>query len=367
MAAMQEIELKFQIPAHALEALRAEVSALSGGQAAPQKLQAAYFDTPDRKLARARAALRVRQEDDDWVQTLKAAGAHAMTRLEDNQPVPAFTPDQAIRPDLSRHQDEAVRQALMRDLGWQPDGDPTGAQTGLVQLYRTDMLRQRAHVNSPEADPILSGQLEIALDTGRITAAHLHVPVRELEVELLNGHAQAVLDCARGLVVRHGLWLDTQTKAHRGDQLAREAASGLPSPRPPVRPQTPASTGQSALQHWLGALDAALDQVCANASEVALYESATPMDVTPWIKAWAHGLRRLRRTWLYAPEGLLARTLSAEQVTSVPVRISEQLRLLRPQAGTWASPMLACQLARSTAPTLLALDVLQVIVRADTA
>ena len=141
---MQEIELKFQIPQGALAAVKAELASLPGGQAPAQKLQAAYFDTQDRKLAKARAALRVRQEDEDWVQTLKAAGANAMTRLEDNQACRAFAPGETIQPDLSLHQPEPVRQALTRDLGWQPEQDPKGERLGLIQLYRTDMQRLRA-------------------------------------------------------------------------------------------------------------------------------------------------------------------------------------------------------------------------------
>ena len=60
MRAMHEIELKFQIPDASLDTVLAAVRHLPD-QAPTQRLQAAYFDTADRKLARARAALRVRQ------------------------------------------------------------------------------------------------------------------------------------------------------------------------------------------------------------------------------------------------------------------------------------------------------------------
>ncbi|WP_286746669.1 CYTH domain-containing protein, partial [Aquabacterium sp. UBA2148] len=89
MRAMHEIELKFQIPAERLAAVRAELGRLGADLAAPLILQAAYFDTTDRKLAQARSALRVRREGDEWVQTLKAAGSHTMVRVEDNQPAQA--------------------------------------------------------------------------------------------------------------------------------------------------------------------------------------------------------------------------------------------------------------------------------------
>lgn len=362
MSDMQEIELKFQVPAAALEALKAEMASLPDGELPPQRLQAAYFDTPQRKLARARAALRVRQEDDDWVQTLKAAGANAMTRLEDNQPVPPFSHGQTIRPDLSLHVDAHVRQALVRDLNWQPAMDPRGEQVGLVQLYRTDMLRSRAKVDTFVAvpRPACPGEVEMALDLGEIAAGGLRMPVRELEIELVDGHAQAVLDVARGLVLRHGLWLDTQTKAHRGDQLAREAELGQPSPMPPARPRARIKADATATQRWLAGLDAALEQIGACQSEVALHDSAAAgaaLDLTPWIQGWVCGLRRLALVWRRAPEGLLAEPVRDD----VRRQVHALLAKLRPAAGQHLDADAAGALARSGAPTLLALDVLAVI------
>lgn len=363
---MQEIELKFQIPADSLEALTASIRALPGGQAPAQKLQAAYFDTPDRKLARARAALRVRQEDEDWVQTLKAAGANAMTRIEDNQPVPPHAPGEPIHPDLSRHQSEQVRQALVRDLGWQPEIDPRGQHTGLIQLYRTDMLRLRAHVDVGAGGGLPVGRVEMALDLGIITAGHLSAPVRELEIELLAGHPQAVLDGARDLVLRHGLWLDAQTKAHRGDQLAREAACGQASPQRPARPRTRIKPDQSAAARWLSALDTALDQVNSNLSEVALHDAPT-QDLSPWIKGWSCGLRRLRWTWRHAPADLLQGEPSATQSGAISDGLDNLLTLLRPRPGVYLYGEAANRLARSTTPTLLALAILAFIVGASQA
>ncbi|MBI5926311.1 MAG: CYTH domain-containing protein [Aquabacterium sp.] len=357
---MQEIELKFQIPQGTLAAVKAELATLTGGQAPAQKLQAAYFDTADRKLAKARAALRVRQEDDDWVQTLKAAGPNAMTRLEDNQASQAFAPGEAIHPDLSLHQPEAVRQALMRDLGWQPERDPKGEHLGLIQLYRTDMQRLRAQASHTNAAPQRAGRVEIALDLGLIAAGDKSVPVHELEIELIDGHAHAVLDVARGLITRHGLWLDSQTKAHRGDQLAREASTGQPSPRPPVRPCTCLPQGATPAHAWVAALDAALTHISDNLSEVALETSDARADLSPWIKAWASGLRRLAWVWRHAPVGLLG----PAQAASIADQIAALYVKVRPAAGRYIVSAQAIPLARSAAPTLLALDVLDVIVAA---
>jgi len=136
---MQEIELKFQIPQAALAAVQAELARLNRGQNTDLLLRAAYFDTPDRKLAAARMALRVRQEGEEWVQTLKAGGSNTMMRLEDNQPAQPPRKGQAIQADLGRHLGQPAQAALQQVLGWSPERDPSGPQVGLIELYGTDM------------------------------------------------------------------------------------------------------------------------------------------------------------------------------------------------------------------------------------
>ncbi len=46
-------------------------------------LQAKYYDTPDRLLAKNGMALRLRKENDLWVQTFKAAGQSHLHRVEE--------------------------------------------------------------------------------------------------------------------------------------------------------------------------------------------------------------------------------------------------------------------------------------------
>ena len=87
---MTEIELKFQVPAESRAAVAAAVAGRAGaGQV--QRLQAAYHDTAERALANAGVALRLRREGPRWVQTLKAIGGDAMTRLEHNVEPVSYT------------------------------------------------------------------------------------------------------------------------------------------------------------------------------------------------------------------------------------------------------------------------------------
>jgi len=297
---MQEIELKFQIPGGALAAVTAQLQALAGGRDADITLRAAYFDTPDRRLGAARMALRVRQEGPDWVQTLKAGGSNTMMRLEDNQPVPAPLTGQPIQADLSRHTGSA-REALTHVLGWQPGADPQGANTGLVELYRTDITRTRVQVTVGQGTAH-EGVVELALDLGHIHAGALKVAVRELEIESVSGHPMAVIDAGREWVQGHGLWLDTQTKAHRGDRLARQAAAlsetdAAPGTsadgKAPVTLAHPAKLKPEATldQAWRAGIESCLEHITGNLSELA---SQAPQDHEALAYQWRRGLRRLR-------------------------------------------------------------------------
>jgi inorganic triphosphatase YgiF len=354
---MQEIELKFQIPAASLAAVQAELAGLPGGNAPAQKLQAAYFDTADRKLAKARAALRVRQEDADWVQTLKAAGPNAMTRLEDNQAAAAFAPGTVIAPDLSLHQSPDVRQALMRDLGWHPDQDPQGRHLGLAQLYCTDMLRTRAQVTLGHGTA-WEGVVELALDLGQIKAGSLSEAVRELEIELVSGHPMAVINAGRDWVRRHGLWLDTQTKAHRGDRLSRLAASTATADTAGARsshvtlakpPKVPANATPG--QTWRAGLESCLEHLTANLSELG----TAPEDATPVALQWREASKNLiafASTWSGTPHALPAGTLASAAT------LNHQLGHALGMSADTAAPTSPVELARSEAASSLCLDLL---------
>ena len=114
--------------------------------------------------------------------------------------------------------------------------------------------------------------------------------MRELEIELISGHPQAVIDAGRDCVQRFGLWLDTQTKAHRGDRLARlvvdgDASAALPehaAPRPARLPKAAATAGTDALSAeaaWRAGLEACLAHITAHMSELASLPDRHPEDV----------------------------------------------------------------------------------------
>ncbi|WP_431264785.1 inorganic triphosphatase [Roseateles chitinivorans] len=250
---MNEIELRFQIPASQWPAVRRWVEGTGKSVATEERLQASYFDTPERDLAQAGFALRLRREGEVWVQTLKGAAPDGMTRLEHNVPLGAETP--AL--DVTRHAGHPAGQALQALLATLPEG-------ALQALFRTDITRLTRPLRTPH------GTVELALDHGALLAGEgdtlRSTPVAELEIELKSGEARAVLETARQWAIeRFGLSLELRTKALRGDLLARNLDA--------------APVADSHAIHWTGdmtrddalhvLLRECLEPIVGNASQIA--------------------------------------------------------------------------------------------------
>ncbi len=265
---MQEIELKFQVPA----AARAAVDAAVAGTAKPprQRLRAAYFDTADRALARAGMALRIRHEGRRMVQTLKGLGDDGITRAEHNVELVGMKDAHA---DPALHACVPVGERLLGLLE---------ASGPLQETFRTDIRRRTRALRNR------FGVVELAFDEGLIVAGERRLPVRELEIELVRGSPLAVLAAARVWVTRHGLWLDMRSKAQRGDMLARDEAQAPPRKATPVT----LKRGMTLRDALRPVLLSCLDQVTHNASQVASGEHGDEH-----VHQLRVGLRRLRSAW----------------------------------------------------------------------
>jgi triphosphatase len=268
---MHEIELKLQVPA----ARRAAVdAAVAGTSAAPRmRLQAAYHDTPERTLAAAGLALRLRREGRQWVQTLKGAGDDGLTRAEHNVPRGSGAAMPAIDPAL--HAGTPVGDRLIALLG---------ADAALHTLYRTD-IRRRTRSLPVRAPGRPASRVELAFDLGCIVAGESAIDVCELEIELLAGSPRAVIDTARRWRPRFGQWLDGRSKAERGDLLARGEAMAPPRLAAPARLDASMISGAA----WQAVLRNCADQILANASQIASGEHAPEH-----VHQLRVGLRRLR-------------------------------------------------------------------------
>src|SRR6478672_8875753 len=150
---MTEFELKLEIPAGKLAAVKAAVGAEPTRRV---HLRALYIDTPDGVLARHGIALRLRQENGQWVQTCKAPGRGPVERIEHNVSIDA-SGDDAPAPDVARHDGTPLAEGLRSALGRATD-------PRWVVVFETDVERMLRDVRQG------ASTLELALDEGRIRA-----------------------------------------------------------------------------------------------------------------------------------------------------------------------------------------------------
>ena len=169
---MSEQELKLHVPAASRPAVQREIKQR---EATRIRLHAMYFDTPERELARARIAIRLRQEGRDWVQTLKMPGINAITRIELNHPRPGPVLDLSV---YAGTEVEAALSAIKGELGLR---------------YETDVQRLLRKVRTRY------GTIELAYDTGILRAGALELPISELEFELVSGRPAAIFAAALAL------------------------------------------------------------------------------------------------------------------------------------------------------------------------
>jgi inorganic triphosphatase YgiF len=216
-------------------------------------LCAYYVDTPDRRLAAAGMALRLRRENRRWVQTLKGRGDGMFSRFEQDVVVPAPAPGRAPVIDLNRFAGTPAGAALQAALG----EDTTPMQV----LFTTDVRRTLRLVRCGKS------VVEVAFDEGELRAGPASWPLCELEFELKSGTLDELVLLAGRWLRRFNLWLDVRTKADRGDQLARGLALGpvVHAPGDGLRLEK-GVTGDAALRRM--AADC-LAHLLPNAAEVA--------------------------------------------------------------------------------------------------
>ena len=193
---MSEQELKLNVPVDAQARVE---QAVKRAKFSEIQLRALYFDTPSRALVRARIALRLRLEGNQWVQTLKMPGEHSLSRLEINQDRSEATLDLGI-------------------YAGTPVGDLLSSLTEPLQVcYETDVQRLLRDIRTR------SGTVELAFDRGWLRAGALQLPISEVEFELKRGKLEAVFETGRTWLHKFGLILDFRSKAERGDRLAQLA------------------------------------------------------------------------------------------------------------------------------------------------
>ncbi|WP_201558447.1 CYTH and CHAD domain-containing protein [Psychrobacter sp. 72-O-c] len=229
---MQEIELKFLIPPARLKGLMRQAKVKSSQDI---HMAAHYYDTPEQDLAQAGIGLRIRQEGDAWVQTIKAGGDAIATRLEhntilDNEHVQAMLDTDELMPDLILYEDTAIAPALA-------DFKLKKLVKKLTRQYVTDVQRTTRLVdddsskesstnedNSEENRSKKSSTIEVAYDIGQIIHGNDDSQcqdIHEIEFELVSGELDFLFATAKTWCKRYKLCLSTVTKAERGGLLIK--------------------------------------------------------------------------------------------------------------------------------------------------
>ncbi|WP_040239735.1 CYTH domain-containing protein [Chromohalobacter japonicus] len=193
----QEIELKLALGANGPHALR-QHPRLAHHSMQRAWLANTYYDTPGRALERARIALRIRRTPDGYLQTLKTAGSgqgglHA--RGEWEWPIKG---DELDIDGIRQHAPDTIDEADLAQL---------------APRFTTDFTRERWDVIEADAT------IEVALDIGTIHAGERQVAIRELELELKAGSADALWQLAASLADSVALRPANASKAQRGAAL----------------------------------------------------------------------------------------------------------------------------------------------------
>ncbi|WP_409274433.1 CYTH domain-containing protein [Pseudomonas sp. KCJK9111] len=201
----KETELKLRASPETLAALREHPLLKKRNKSGWQtrELLNQYFDTPERALAEARVALRLRRDGDTVIQTLKCRGTSVAGLSERNEH--EWQLDK-VKLDLKKL-DDSCWPAQLADLD----------KKTIKPLFTTDFTREYAEIawGRGKAKVVI----EAALDQGFVIAGKRKEAICELELELREGEPAALLELAAELAASVALMPCDISKAERGYRL----------------------------------------------------------------------------------------------------------------------------------------------------
>ncbi|WP_263261780.1 CYTH domain-containing protein [Pseudomonas sp. RIT-PI-S] len=235
----KETEIKLRVSRETLAALREHPLLKKRNKSgwSSHELFNQYFDTPERDLAQARVALRLRRDGDEVIQTLKTRGQSVAGLSERNE---YDWPLAKAKLDLKKL-DDSCWPASLAELD----------KKTIKPLFTTDFVREKAEIawGRGKAKVVL----EAALDLGKVTAGKLSEEICELELELREGDPAGLLELACELAASLPLMPCDISKAERGYRLLDQASYNLAVPAPTLEAEQPLDDAFSAIAwHLLG-------------------------------------------------------------------------------------------------------------------
>ncbi|MDA8481518.1 inorganic triphosphatase [Pseudomonas resinovorans] len=235
----KETEIKLRASRETLEALRDHPLLKKRNKSGWERRELfnQYFDTPDRDLAQARVALRLRRDGEQFIQTLKTRGQSVAGLSERNE--------------WDWYLDKAkLDPKKLTDDCW-PASLAELDKKQLKPIFTTDFHRDRAEIawGRGKAKVVI----EAALDQGKVIAGKLEEDICELELELRQGEPEALLELAAELAADLPLMPCDISKAERGYRLHDANSYHLSLPAPALSAELPLDDAFAALAwHLLG-------------------------------------------------------------------------------------------------------------------
>lgn len=201
----EEIELKLSIPESAQSRFRRHQMMTRAGSRRTVRLMNLYYDTPQLDLMRRGIALRLRNSNGDWLQTVKrsAVSEGGLTSR------PEWETPYGGHFDFSGIDDKQLRRYLERHAG----------KGRFVPVFETNFLRTTWRVENR------GGTVDVMLDRGWIAAAGRREPISEVEIERVSGAVGTIFAVARALADKIPLAPAPRSKAERGYRLFRGEAA----------------------------------------------------------------------------------------------------------------------------------------------
>ena len=235
----KETEIKLRVSRETLAALRDHPLLKKRNKSGweQRELFNQYFDTPERDLAAAKVALRVRRDGEQFIQTLKTRGQSVAGLSERNE----WDWNLAkAKLDLKKL-DDSCWPAALAELD----------KKQLVPIFTTDFIREKAEIawGRGKAKVVI----EAALDLGKVIAGEGEEEICELELELRQGEPEALLELADELAADLALMPCDISKAERGYRLFDAGSYSLNLPAPQLTGETSLDDSVAALGwHLLG-------------------------------------------------------------------------------------------------------------------
>ncbi len=225
----QEIELKFIVEQDGVETLRTQLNALSAEHVPAAQLLNIYYETADNWLRRHDMGLRIRGHNNRYEMTMKIAGK-VVGGLHS-------------RPEYNIDLDKAELALEKLPAEVWPEGTlPPELASQVNPLFSTDFYREKWLVNHNQS------RIELALDLGDVKAGSHQEPICELELELLHGQVEDILEVAEQLLSAGVLRQGSLSKAARGYHLAAGNAERVVKKADFTDPDNAAL--EAALAHW---------------------------------------------------------------------------------------------------------------------